>query len=684
LTAIEIISSLTQPVTEKQFVQLIRDFASHDLKQSDFFARLNRHRNPLVLLNEKLRELFEKDLKIQSRMELQDVDPINNSIGFATSVISHLHEANKNLTTYGAVCHYCQFREKDLTTIAVHVAEYCSVRILEKRVHRWIRIRERKCTPSIGSGPIANPVQIINPNFAVEAMESVSKGQPIYIESSKMRLEHYYTEPHPNYVQPPNYPFCCDFHRGIYQAATESYQRFPDCCAAHQRLKTAPWFSKDQYAYSPLKVVNTVDYTINWINNHLDSENWYKAIQDYLEYTIRSYGQLPDGHGPAPGRQLYISNISQFIAEADHIPEIKRLKLADYLKIYVKPAASSLTGTDLNLLIDYYRRWLRVFPFELDLFKNIRPYFEQRIPIIKGVGTTNGCNQLTAVPLKNQKELKEFLFETTIKLVQLVNTKDLFEQGKLTNIGKTQIDLVNARRQMEINDYATEGWKDRQSYVRFLKKWFADEQRYLKELKKLLSDSASEKSIRQAIVRWIEGLQRDDVNEGCMRNAKSGNPKEKEFQYSLKSALHHTFPTSQVISEEEKGTGNIDLRVIDPVIGSAVIELKGWWNRSKTEIVSQICSYLTDFDIAGHVIILNDLKTTAILKEYQAVITGEKSNYVEGSWRLHKTPKSGFSYFESRHRTTIAERTLFHYILDTHASNPPPKRKSVSQRNRKR
>jgi hypothetical protein len=247
-------------------------------------------------------------------------------------------------------------------------------------------------------------------------------------------------------------------------------------------------------------------------------------------------------------------------------------------------------------------------------------------------------------------------------------------KGLLTDIRKTQLEILNAKRKSETANYVRVGQKERQGYVKLLKTWFKEEKAYLQQLRQLLTQTTNSTAIQDAVVRWIYGLQQDDVHETCMAGAKNGHPLEKEFQYSLRNALRHRFPHAEITLEPEKADGRLDIRFVDPVEGTHIIELKGWWNQRKEEVAEQLCSYMTDFEHSGHIVMINHLKTEPITAAYQDMVIQPGAKYIDGSWKEHPVSKTGFCYFHSRHQFSVSERTLFHYVLDVHASNPTPKK----------
>ena len=118
-----------------------------------------------------------------------------------------------------------------------------------------------------------------------------------------------------------------------------------------------------------------------------------------------------------------------------------------------------------------------------------------------------------------------------------------------------------------------------------------------------------------------------------------------------------------ITAEEEKGSGRIDLKIVEKKFGDKIIEFKGWWNRDKIDISKQICEYLTDFEDAGYVLMINDRRKN-IEEDYQKIITAEQARYIPGSFKIHHAPNGVFSYFQTSHRFGPMVKQLYHFIFN--------------------
>jgi len=84
--------------------------------------------------------------------------------------------------------------------------------------------------------------------------------------------------------------------RNKYEGNSEK-KGFPFCCPFHSNLVQNPHFKKEDFDEVPEMIAFKVVFTHQHIINNINSDNWYKTITDYIEYTIMSFGQMPKGCG---------------------------------------------------------------------------------------------------------------------------------------------------------------------------------------------------------------------------------------------------------------------------------------------------------------------------------------------------------------------------------------------------
>ena len=502
---------------------------------------------------------------------------------------------------------------------------------------------------------------IIDPQAAVNAMNMVQQGKFGALPSSAFEIEAYEVPPLPGFEEAQDFPDCCPYHRHIVKIGKERFDLFPDCCVAHKRLHTAHWFKKQKYSYLPIKLVTSLAYTKHCILASFEKPDWYKEITDYIAEMKSSYGQLPDGYGPPVGLELYTFNLQKYIESEDEIPVEKKEALIQYLESY-KQTKKPVEPVDLNLLIDTYRRWLKLFPFQISFFKHLKPFFEKQLPFLKGTGNTNMYSGMTTFELVSNQELIGFLVSTTLSIIKEINTYKLSELGLLKEPDAIKMELILGRRKLELEELDRSDWEERKQYIKLLKQWMTGEKKFLSELKPFLNAIQHPEFI-QDLLDGMHLLQRNDSNEPCIMNVRENRPdKETSFRYWFRNFFTARYPLAVITAEEQKGSGRIDLKIVEKKFGDKIIEFKGWWNRDKVEISQQICEYLTDFEDVGYVFMINDRKKN-IQEDYLKIITSTKAQYVFDTLKTHHAA-GGVTYFQTGHRFGPMTKTLYHFIFN--------------------
>lgn len=512
-------------------------------------------------------------------------------------------------------------------------------------------------------------MNIINPDNFLKAFDDMQCGKThvAQISSQDFELKQFTTQPLEGYTAPENFPDCCGKHRQLVQNAQARLNDFPNCCASHKNLHQAPWFNKADYTYLPQKLVTTIAYTWHCIAKHIESDDWYKKITDYIDYTTKSYGQFPDGFGAPFGLAMYINTLETDIEKEKEIPIQKKEKLLAFLRKQDDPP-KEIEQTDINLLIGKYKEWLKIFPFELSFLSHLKPFFERKLPILSGKGETNLYTGLTGFKLKSKKELIGFLQSATLTIIKEINTRQLYNDNQLNDTGGVQLELILAKRKIELEELDKSDWQDRKDYIKMLKKWLNGEKQFVKEINSIFKDK-NKIDFTRDLINGMWALQKNDTNEPCIMNIRENKPdKETAFRYWFKNYFTARYPAAVVTAEEEKGNGRIDLKVSHKTFGDKIIEFKGWWNQDKRSSPEQICSYLTDFEKEGYIFMINHLEKKAIDADYRQLMTAPSMNYVPDSWREHRIENTDMVYYESKHLFSVKEKTVYHFIFNANFS----------------
>lgn len=349
-----------------------------------------------------------------------------------------------------------------------------------------------------------NPIKIINHEAFIKGMKDYECGKAyaVQISSKDFVIPHRETPPVEGYIAPENFPHCCKSHSNMLKIALDKYNEFPNCCEAHKKLNTANWFNKKDFEYLPLKVVTTLSYTRYCIETFIDKSDWYKVITDYIDTVLKDYGQLPDGFGPPVGLELYIGNIQGNIQQSEKISDEQKTKLIEFIQNWGK-TGEDVEPLDLNLLIGTYKTWLKDFPFEIPFFSHLKSYFEKQLPLIESKGETNVYTGMTSYKLTTYKSLLNFLGSITETIISEVNTLVLYEKGLITDIQRTNIDIINASHRFNLKHIKDKPTNGSSQYSKVIKNWFKYEKQYLHELTTALSKKQPVKNNSEKIQKRI-------------------------------------------------------------------------------------------------------------------------------------------------------------------------------------
>lgn len=485
------------------------------------------------------------------------------------------------------------------------------------------------------------------------------------ISTKDFEIEQFTTKPVEGYIAPENFPNCCELHKSLMKAGLERFNEFPNCCENHKKLKDCTWFKKEKYSYLPYKLATTNSYSWHGIMKHIEDKDWYKKITDYITYTVDSFGQFPDGYGSPLGLSTYISALEGNIKNAQEISPDKSEKLLQFLKFETTPNSQE-SETDLNLLIGKYQEWVKIFPFEISFLSHLKPYFDRQIPLLSGPGEKNIYTGATGFRIISKKELVTLLKSITTRIIKEFNTRELYLKDLLPNRESVSLELLLAKRKLEMEELEKSDWEDRKGYIKLLKKWLKGEKEFVKEIVKLFPKKEKFDFISD-LLQGMWTLQKNDTNETCIMNVRKNLPgKETGFRYWFRNYFIARYREATVVPEEEKGDGRIDLKVAHKSFGEKIIEFKGWWNQDKKFSPEQICSYLTDFENEGYVFLINHLAKKQIVEDYKKLVESSAMKYVPNSWKEHKYENTDMFYYESKHHFGVKEKTVFHFIFNVH------------------
>jgi hypothetical protein len=272
-------------------------------------------------------------------------------------------------------------------------------------------------------------------------------------------------------------PNCCPFHKSVFKGAEQWFSKFPNCCDQHKAMVSKWWYNKANYSGIAEKIVKQLSYTEHHISERINIDNWYKDITDYIEYNVSSFGY------PAIGLHLYLGNVQHYIKTTkSKIPKDKRQRLIEFTETYYN-SPKETNNTDLNILFSTYQKWLKLFPFEISFFANLKPQFERQLPILDGKPEVNKYTGIAKAKMHTKGSLIDVLLNLTNDILTQINTTTLYEKGLLTEPQKIKLELVLNERKMKLKQgYVNSSKDEEQRYRKILKEWFADEKRFIDEL----------------------------------------------------------------------------------------------------------------------------------------------------------------------------------------------------------
>ena len=258
------------------------------------------------------------------------------------------------------------------------------------------------------------------------------------------------------------------------------FKKFPNCCDLHKNLKNQEWFYAGNYSDLGDKVANKVIYMNHHAINNIERDDWYLEITSYIEYVLGSFGQFPSDCGAPAG----ISQAKRFLLDL--------LKTADFDNKEMNPRREQIISyvskygevkqdknSDITLLISIYEKWMKIFPFELELFSDQKETFENSFPLIHGEVVENKYTGVAKVQLITQSVLLDYLNTITKKVLYAVDTSKLLDEGKITNSQKHQLDIARGKYKLNQDKNKLQFEKKEKAYINSIKQWLKNEEEFI-------------------------------------------------------------------------------------------------------------------------------------------------------------------------------------------------------------
>ena len=129
-----------------------------------------------------------------------------------------------------------------------------------------------------------------------------------------------------------------------------------------------------------------------------------------------------------------------------------------------------------------YQDWFNTFPFDFPYFSHLKERFSLIFPIYKRHGRKNKYSGKDAKEEYTPETLTEALIQTTTNILTSINALKLYEEGKLSEVEKLNIELVKKNRQVELKELEELRNGNKQEYIKILKQWLKGEKEFVKEI----------------------------------------------------------------------------------------------------------------------------------------------------------------------------------------------------------
>ena len=304
--------------------------------------------------------------------------------------------------------------------------------------------------------------------------------------------KHPYEIPTPeNFQFPKRYPYCCPFHKQLMKSNSAWFKKFPNCCIRHRKNAKEWWFDKKNFKGLPKKIARSLDFTVHHLEHKVNESNWYEDFQDYFHFVLESFGI------PAVGEDHFINSFRWYIKDAKNpklLPEHRQQILIHLDNLYAeKNPVQSHEPTSLTALHEIYAKWLKVFPFELSYFKDLKSKASNLMWFMKGDTHYNQYTGTTKGSVHTNSSLIDSLINLTKTILSKVDSTKLLSSGEINDTGKHQIDLINEAHKLRQNQLLESFNKHEFVYLKILDQWLANEKSYFENIIPLLTKSVEEK-----------------------------------------------------------------------------------------------------------------------------------------------------------------------------------------------
>lgn len=326
-----------------------------------------------------------------------------------------------------------------------------------------------------------------------------------FLDGKYVYMPPFEMKPIEGYKEKTNFPNCCELHTEIYQCLVDDMIAFPDCCDDHRLAAQNAKFDLKHYDGFAEKIMRNIAYTEYHISQRINNEDWYKDICDYIEY-----GVIACGHPPKSTR-IYLRAVQHYINNpgADvSINDLKKDKLNKHIDAHFerketsKPAAIQ---SHLNILVDAYHKWHKLFPFDLPYFKPLKGYFKNTIPLLHGDTTYNPYTEFSKTGISTLDSLVGYLVDITACILQVIDTSNIYQSSDIDEKKGKRLALATEKYRVSQRLLFDKFSKGERKYVKTIKDWLKCEAEFYKELSDIETSLPIE-SEKTKVEKLREGL----------------------------------------------------------------------------------------------------------------------------------------------------------------------------------
>lgn len=335
--------------------------------------------------------------------------------------------------------------------------------------------------------------------FFIDEVEefSVCGNKMVFFKGAEYRLPFHITLPDGEH----KLEDCADCLKGrdfLAEQMKERNKLFPLCCDEHSNLTKVRQFNFKDFEGEHIEIATKIYYAYNHIINVLDKENWFEDISNYIKYVIESLGCFPSKCGAPYEISNYFNYLEKILKKVEGsitstVVSKKELNrrykiVINYVHSFMEENPKKNEERDARLLLDYYDKWFKIFPFELSYFSHLKKKYKSQYPILESQPKYNPYLNMYIGKVNTKEKFVKGLLNTTHNILSKINALELYEKGELTNADKIALELIIQNRKLQLKETGSTYDGRHSAYIKALKKWFKDEQKFIKDIKPYLKE----------------------------------------------------------------------------------------------------------------------------------------------------------------------------------------------------